>query len=74
LVEELKLQLEICKQKCNYFRKHWKRHCRQHLDQRLAAVKDKADEEAKWKILAIIRQEKDFSFWGRLNFALGKHI
>jgi hypothetical protein len=32
------------------------------------------DEEAKQKILAIIRQEKDCSFWQWLNFALGKHI
>jgi hypothetical protein len=53
-VEELKLQLKICKQKCNYFRKHGKRHCQQHLNQCLEAAKDRADYEAEWKILAII--------------------
>jgi hypothetical protein len=59
-VEEVKLRLVICKQKCNYFQKHGKWHHRQHLDQCLATVKDRADEEVKPKILAIIRQEKLF--------------
>jgi hypothetical protein len=35
-VEEVKLQLVICKQKCNYFQKYGKQHHRQHLDQCLA--------------------------------------
>jgi hypothetical protein len=73
-VEELKLRLGICKQKCNYFRKHGKRHCQQHLDQCLEAAKDRADDDNEQKILAIIRWGKDCSFWQRLNFALGKHI
>jgi hypothetical protein len=72
-VEEVKLRLVICKQKSNYFQKHGKLHCRQHLNQCLVAAKDRGDEEAEQKILAI-RQEKDCSFWQRLNFALGKHI
>jgi hypothetical protein len=71
---ELKLWLEICKQKCHYFRKHGKWHCRQHLNQCLEEAKDRADDEANQKILAIIQQEKDHSLWRRLNFALGKHI
>jgi hypothetical protein len=54
-VEEVKLQLAFCKQKSNYFQKHGKRHCRQHLNQGLVAAKDRADEEAGLKILAIIR-------------------
>ncbi len=75
LVEELKLRLKICKQKCDYFRKYGKRrHCQQHLNQCLEAAKDRVDYEAEQKILAIIQQEKDCSFWRRLNFALGKHI
>jgi hypothetical protein len=60
--------------KCNYFRKHGKPHRQQHLNQCLEEAKDRADDEAKWKILAIIRREKDCSLWQRLNFALGKHI
>jgi hypothetical protein len=73
-VEELQLRLKICKTKCDYFRKHGKRHCQQHLTQCLEAAKDREDEDAERKILAIIRREKDCSFWRRLNFALGKHI
>jgi hypothetical protein len=61
-VEELKLRLGICKQKCNYFRKHGKRHCQQHLDQCLEAAKDRADDDAEQKILAIIQWEKIVPF------------
>jgi hypothetical protein len=73
-VEELQLRLKICKTKCDYFRKHGKRHRQQHLTQCLEAAKDREDEDAERKILAIIRREKDCSFCRRLNFALGKHI
>jgi hypothetical protein len=44
--------------------KAWENQC-------LAVAKDRADEEAEYKILAIIRQEKDCPFWQRLKFALG---
>jgi len=74
MVEELKLWLVICKQKCDYFWKHGKRHRREHLNQCLEEAKDRADDEAEQKFLAIIRREKDRSLWRRLNFALGKHI
>jgi hypothetical protein len=73
-VEELKLQLGICKQKRDYFQKHGKWYRPQHLDQCLEAAKDRADDDAKQNILAIIRWEKDCSFWQRLNCELGKHI
>jgi hypothetical protein len=53
-VEGLKLWLEICKRKCDYFWKHGKQHCRQHLDQCLEVAKDRADDEAEQKIPAII--------------------
>ena len=46
LVEELKLRLKICKQKCNYFRKNGKQHCQHHLNQCLEAAKDREDEDA----------------------------
>jgi hypothetical protein len=74
MVEELKLRLEICKQKCNYFRKHGKWHCRQHLNQCLEEANNRADDESERKILAIIQREKDCSLWQRLNFAIGNHI
>ena len=61
-VEELQLWLKICKAKCNYFRKHGKRHCQQHLTQCHDAVKDREDEDAERKILAIIQMEKNVRF------------
>ena len=73
-MEELQLRLKICKTKCDYFRKHGERHPQQQLTQCIEATKDREDEDAGQKILAIIQREKDRSFWRRLNFALGKHF
>ena len=73
-MEELQLRLKICKTKCDYFRKHGERHPQQQLTQCIEATKDREDEDAGQKILAIIQREKDRSFWRRLNFAMGKHI
>jgi len=64
----------ICKEKCDYFRKHGQRHRRQHLTNCLEAAQDRADKTAEQNILAIIKQEKDKAFWCRLYYALGKHI
>ncbi len=64
----------ICKEKCNYFRKHGQCHRQQHLTNCLEAAQDQADETAEQNILAIIKQEKDKAFWCRLNYALRKHI
>ena len=73
-LEEVQLRLKISKTKCDYLRKHGKWHRQQHLTQCLKAVKDREDENAEQKFLAIIQREKDRSFWRRLNFALGKHF
>ena len=73
-VDDIKLCMVICKEKCNYFRKHGQRHRRQHLTNCLEAAQDRADEIAERKILAIIKWEKDKAFWRRLNYALGKHV
>ncbi len=54
-VEDIKLRMVICKEKCNYFRKHGQRHRRQHLMNCLKAVQDRADETAERNILAIIK-------------------
>jgi hypothetical protein len=40
----------------------------------LEAAHDWEDETAKRQILAIIKQEKDWVLWQRLNYALGKLI
>jgi hypothetical protein len=73
-VDNIKLRLWICKEKCEYFRKHGKQHRQQHLNQCLEAAQDRKDEIAKRRILAIIKREKDRAFWQQLNYALGKHI
>jgi hypothetical protein len=64
----------ICKEKCNYFCKHWKRHQQQHLNHCLKAAQEWEEEAAEHQILSLIKQEKDRAFWHRLNFALGRHI
>jgi hypothetical protein len=54
-VEDIKLRMSICKEKCDYFRKHGQRHRRQHLKNCLEAAQDRADETAEQNILAIIK-------------------
>jgi hypothetical protein len=73
-VDDIKLRLCICKEKCDYFRKHGKQHQWQHLNQCLERAQEQEDKAAERQILAIIKREKDQAFWRRLNFALGKHI
>jgi hypothetical protein len=45
---------------------------RKHLQQRLTAAREKEDNKAKRQILSTIQQEKDKSFWQRINHVLGK--
>ncbi len=45
-VDDIKLRLWICKEKCDYFWKHGKRHRRQHLNQCLERVQEREDEAA----------------------------
>jgi hypothetical protein len=73
-VDDIKLRLWICKEKCDYFWKHGKLHQQQHLNLCLERAQEQEDKAAEHQILAIIKREKDWAFWGRLNFALGKHI
>jgi len=71
-MEEIFLHLKACVDQCDHFRKNGKYYRRKHLYRRLETAKEKEDEEAERQILAIIQQEKDKSFWRRLNYALGK--
>jgi hypothetical protein len=73
-VDDIKLRLCICKEKCDYFQKHGKRQQRQHLNQCLERAQEWEDEATEHQILAIIKREKDQAFWRRLNFTLAKHI
>ena len=61
-VDDIKLRLVICKEKCNYFRKHGHHHRRQHLTNCLEAAQDREDENAERHILSIIKREKDKAF------------
>ncbi len=56
LVEDIKLHLTICKEKCNYFCKHGKCHCQQHLNHCLEAAQEREDKAAECQILALIKQ------------------
>jgi hypothetical protein len=71
-IKETYLPLKACVDQCNHFRKHGKYYQGKHLYCCLETVKEKEDEEGKCQILTIIQQEKDRSFWRRLNYALGK--
>jgi hypothetical protein len=56
------------------FQKHGKCHRTRYLDTCLKAAQEWEDEVAKLQILTIIQRGKDWVFWHRLNFALGKHL
>jgi hypothetical protein len=71
-IEEIFLRLKACVDQCDHFRRNGKYYRRKHLYHRLETAKEREDEEAERQILAIIQQEKDKSFWRRLNYALGK--
>ena len=71
-VQEIKERLEICKEKCKYFRRHGHHYRRKHLHNCLKAAKDRGDEEAENKILAILQREKDRLYWRRLNYSMAK--
>ena len=72
-VDDIKLHMSICKEKCDYFQKHKQRHRQQHLTNCLEAAQEREDNATECNILAIIKREKDKAFWHRLNYALGKH-
>ena len=64
--------LQECKVRCQYFTKHGHRHQRTHLKDRLQHAINKADENAEYRILHIIKWEPEKSFWRNLNWALGQ--
>jgi len=72
LIESILQRVEICREKCNYFRKHGKRYRTKHLHQCAKNARDKGDDRKAQEILEIIRREKDRSFWRRLNYSMGK--
>ena len=69
---EITTRLNVCIQRCDYFRKNGKQYRSKHLSDCLARARDKEDSEREREILAIIQREKDRSFWRRLNYVMGK--
>ena len=57
-VDDIRLRMLICKEKCDYFRKHGQRHRRQHLTKCLEAAQDRADETAERNISLPLLNEK----------------
>ena len=59
---EIRARLKVCKEKCNYFKKHGHKHRRKHLRIRLERARQKRDEEAEARILCIIQRKKNRSY------------
>ena len=69
---EVRAQLKVCKDKCNYYRKHGQRFRSNHLKNRLDKAQERGDEVAEKQILAIILGEKQRRHWRKLNYGMGK--
>ena len=69
---EARARLKVYKDTCNYFRKNGPKHRTRHLKNRLQIAKDKGEEEAESRILAIISAEKQRAYWRRLNYGMRK--
>ena len=57
-LSEVRARLKVCKEKCNYFRKHGQKYRNHHLKVRFKISQDKGDEQAEKRILAILQGEK----------------
>jgi hypothetical protein len=71
-VEEIRVRLTVCLQRCNYFRKHGKQHRTRHLNNCLSRARDEEDSKKEREILDIIKCKKDQRFWRQLNYTMGK--
>lgn len=68
---EIKMRLDVCKKKCEFFHQHGQQFRRAHMQRRLQEAQEREDEDAEKEILAIIQREKERRFWRRLNYSLG---
>ena len=71
-LSEVRARLKVCKEKCNYFRKHGQKYRTCHLNFRLKIAQDKGDEQSEKRILAILQGEKYRAHWRRLNYGMRK--
>jgi hypothetical protein len=68
----LKIHLEVCKERNDYFWKNGAQYRKKHLLKRAGLAKEEGREEAAKQILDIIKREHDQSFWRHLNYVCGK--
>ena len=68
----IRARLNVCKDKCNYFKKHGHRYRRKHLHTRLENARRRRNEEAEKRIIEIIAREKQRAHWRRLNYSMAK--
>ncbi len=66
------MRLKVSIKRSDYFRKNGKQYRRKHLTACFARARDREDSEREQEILDVIQQEKDRSFWQRLNYIMGK--
>ncbi|KAL7524606.1 hypothetical protein ACHAWF_001017, partial [Thalassiosira exigua] len=71
-LEEVRARLKVCKEKCNYYKKHGHRYRHKHMQDRLSNARASQDKEADKHILVIISREKQRAYWRRLNYAVKK--
>jgi hypothetical protein len=69
---QLKIHLEVSKERNNYFQKNGAQYCKKHLLKRAGLAKEEGREEVAKQILDIIKCKHDQSFWWRLNYVCGK--
>ncbi len=66
------LRVEECKHECQFYQEHGKQFRSKHLNECMHLAQEQGDKKAMEKIAAIIKQEKQRSFWRRLNYVVGK--
>ena len=71
-IQEIRKRLRVCRENCKYYKHFGWRYRKQHLNHCLNSARKNNNEESEKKLLAIIQREKDRSFWGRLNYSMGK--
>ena len=71
-IQDIKIWIQEYKTQCKYYKKHSCRFHYQHLNEYLDRAPDHHDIKAEQKILLIISNKKQWSFWGHLNYSLGR--
>ena len=69
---EVLICIRVCSKKLDFFRATGKEYRRKHLRKRLKRAQDKEKDDAERQILAIIKREKEQSFWRRIKYAMKK--